>query len=101
MNSIGVPLSGIVINISKRDYYKKFESKNNLLTKPKYVKKNTTTNSSGFFAFRDLSAGTYLDNKSIRNNSTKQAQATAALYYHSILGQYVENDPSLSCDGTL
>ena len=41
--------------------------------------------------------GDYLNKKGIRSGPGTDAQATEALYYHSILGQYVENDPSLDC----
>ena len=44
--------------------------------------------------------GDYLNKTGIRKTNGTDAQATEALYYHSILGQYVENDPSLSCGGT-
>ena len=45
--------------------------------------------------------GAFLDKKSIQTGSGTVADAENALYYHGILGQYVENDPFLDCDGPL
>ena len=45
--------------------------------------------------------GDFLNKKGIRRNNGTDAQAAEALYYHGILGQYVENDPTLNCGGVL
>ncbi|WP_461519376.1 prealbumin-like fold domain-containing protein [Porticoccus sp.] len=45
--------------------------------------------------------GDYLDNKSVRQDPSLEDVKDLASFYHGVLGQYVENDPSLNCGDTL
>ena len=45
--------------------------------------------------------GNFLSKKGIQQNNGTAEEAENAMYYHGILGQYVENDPGLSCGAVL
>ncbi len=45
--------------------------------------------------------GEFLTKKGIQSGPGTAEDAANAMYYHGILGQYVENDPSLNCESAL